>query len=109
MGVCVGVRLFRGMVEKHNATQQHKLDACFEVLTHLRTADSMRVLKTWVNGWATSYRYHDPTLYPCLFGCHAKPDSLDHYAQCSNLFALGKFIRGHSSDDPLIRMGLVQP
>ena len=69
----------------------------------------MRVLKTWVNGWATMYRYHEPTLYPCLFGCHAKPDDLNHYVQCPHLYALSKFVRGHASDDPLIRLGLVHP
>ena len=86
-----------------------KLDACFEVLRTLRTADAMRFIKTWVNGWASTYRYHEPTLYPCLFGCQAKPDDLGHYVQCSHLFAMSKFLRGHISDDPLVRLGLVSP
>jgi len=32
-----------------------KLNACIEL-----TADSMRVVKRWVNGWATSPRYLEP-------------------------------------------------
>ena len=38
-------------------------------LRQLRKHDAMRVIKTWVNSWATSYRLHEPVLLPCLFGC----------------------------------------
>ena len=47
--------------------------------------------------------------FPCLFGCAARPDSLHHYVQCPHLFALCKYLRPDSSDDPLIRLGLSQP
>ena len=105
------IKRIRNLFAPHalNFETHIQLDTCFEVLRTMRTADSMRVMKTWVNGWATTYRYHEPTLYPCLFGCHAKPDDLKHYVQCSHLFAMNKFIRGHVSDDPLVRLGLVHP
>eukprot|EP00959_Pyramimonas_sp_CCMP1952_P447717 9375027-Pyramimonas_sp.AAC.1 len=46
----------------------------------------MSALRTWGNGWLTSYR----TLHPqgqlkCRFGCQ-RPDRLQHYARCPILY-----------------------
>ena len=46
------------------------LDLCFESLKKLRVSDVVKVLKCWCNGWATSRRYHEDKLLPCLFGCN---------------------------------------
>jgi len=85
------------------------LASCINSLKSLRCVDSMRILKTWANGWATSYRMHDPILLPCLFGCVGRPDDLCHYVQCPHLYALCKYLRTDSSENPLIRLGLSQP
>ncbi len=86
-----------------------KLDAFLATLKSLRCADSIRVWKTWINGWATSYRLHSTNLYPCLFGCEGAPDDLKHYVRCPHLFALCKYLISHTSADPLERLGLVSP
>ena len=86
-----------------------KLHACTDVLKTLRTAHSIKIFKTWVNGWCTSHRFHDPVRCPCLFGCTAKPDDMSHFIMRPHLYALGLFFRGHLSSDPLVRLGLVKP
>ncbi len=88
---------------------QVNLDTCLTVLKSLRCADSIRVWKTWVNGWATSHRYHSTNLYPCLLGCSGAPDDLKHYVRCPHLYALCKYLINHTSADPLARLGLVNP
>ncbi len=88
---------------------QVKLDACLATLKTLRCADSIRVWKTWINGWATSYRLRSTNLYPCLLGCDGAPDDLTHYVRCSHLYALCKYLISHTSADPLTRLGLVNP
>ena len=65
--------------------------------------------KCWCNGWATSRRYHEDKLLPCLFGCSKCSDDLHHYLQCPHLFALWGFLAGGASADPLARWGLIQP
>ena len=35
------------------------LKQCLEVTKSLRMSDSMKVIKTWANGWATSRRLHE--------------------------------------------------
>ena len=42
-----------------------------------------KAVKTWLNGWVTSYRMHEEVLHNCLLGCIDAPDSLQHYLQCS--------------------------
>ena len=74
----------------------------------------MCTIKTLTNAWATSYRYHEGILLPCIFGCsksmfgclnfdtlraHESPfDTVAHYIRCPILNyivckALGKFTR----------------
>ena len=41
------------------------------------------VLKAWCNGWCTSRRFQNKDgELGCVFGCHGKPHSLEHYASC---------------------------
>ncbi len=49
-----------------------------KLLKKFRAHDAMRVIKSWVNSWATSDRYHEPVILPCLFGCVGAVDILDH-------------------------------
>ena len=82
------------------------LAASLMQLKRNRVADVMKVLKSWCNGWATSYRYHEDIKLPCLFGCVNCADSMHHYMQCPHLFALCKYLCPSTSEDPLIRWGL---
>ena len=49
---------------------EHSIDlvACLKTLRGLSASDSAKVLKTWLNGWVTSYRLHED-LHNCLLGC----------------------------------------
>jgi len=85
------------------------LEGAFGILKGCRVSDAMKVLKCWINGWATSYRYHEDKLLPCLLGCDCCKDELSHYLQCPHLFALWKFLAGSTSEVPLVRWGLIQP
>ena len=91
--------------------QNHaNLERCFGILRGCRVADAIKVIKCWVNGWATSQRYHEDNLLPCLFGCSGCVDSLSHYLQCPALLALWRFLAlGNASEDPLVRWGLIHP
>ena len=86
-----------------------RLDHCIAVLRKNRAADVMKVLKGWCNGWATSSRFHEDILLPCLFGCRGCNDDLHHYMQCPILYALWSFLAGGASADPLERWGLIRP
>ena len=46
---------------------------------------------------------------PCLFGCSGCVDELEHYLQCPHLFSLRTFLAGSTSEDPLVRWGLIRP
>ena len=46
-----------------------------------------QVLKTWINSWATSHRFHERIRLPCLLGC-GSDDSLHHYLRCQRLWDL---------------------
>ena len=85
------------------------LERCWCILRENRVSDVIKVLKCWCNGWATSRRYHEDKLLPCLFGCISCQDTLEHYLQCPHLYALWSFLAGSTSPDPLKRWGLIQP
>ena len=85
------------------------LDRCWATLKKCRVADAVKIIKTWSNGWATSSRYHEGVILPCLFGCKSCTDNLQHYMQCPHLFALWTFLAGDISSDPLVRWGLIGP
>ena len=52
---------------------------------------SVKVLKTWLNGWVTSYRMTEQVLHNCLLGCQGYPGSLDNMCHCPHLYALTIF------------------
>ncbi len=77
------------------------------VLRRMRKHDAMRVFKTWVNSWATSWRMHEPKLLPCVFGCPAGKDQQSHYVMCPILFALQTLLIPDCPSDPTARIGLI--
>ena len=85
------------------------LDGCWGALKKCRVADAVKIIKTWSNGWATSSRYHEGLILPCLFGCKSCIDCLEHYIQCHHLRALWTFLAGDVNSDPLKRWGLITP
>ena len=52
-----------------------------------RKGHSLMFVKTIVNSWSTSYRYHEPDRLPCIFGCEGCKDNLEHYLVCDVLWA----------------------
>lgn len=56
---------------------------CLEVLKAVSSIPlATKVIKTWLNGWISSYRMREDTLHNCLLGCREERDSLQHYLQC---------------------------
>jgi len=85
------------------------LDGAFATLQSLSGSQAIRILKTWLNGWATSHRMHEDPVLDCLLGCDGAKDSLPHYVMCPHLFAFVSFFFEGTSSDPLIRIGLKAP
>ena len=85
------------------------LPECWCILRKCRVSDAVKVIKGWCNGWATSRRYHEDILLPCLFGCYSCQDDMSHYLCCPHLFALWSFLALPVSCDPLVRWGLIAP
>ena len=85
------------------------INAIFETLRKLEGPASIKVIKTWLNGWATSTRMHEEKDLGCLLGCCNQPDSLKHYIHCKHLCALQKFLFQEVSEEPQIRFGIKDP
>ena len=64
-----------------------------------------KIIKTWLNGWVTSYRMHEEHLHQCLFGCDDR-DSLDHYTSCHFVHSLQSFLVPGCPRDKLARWGV---
>ena len=80
------------------------------IMRKFRKHDAIRIIKTWVNSWATSRRYHEPVILPCLFGCagDGSTDDLSHYVMCPHLFTiLSKLTDAPAC--PVKRLGLSTP
>jgi len=45
----------------------------------LPTQVAQQLLRTWANGWTTSYRMHESELLNCIFGCVGEKDCLQYY------------------------------
>ena len=92
-----------------DCTNHVSLSECFGTLKGCKVSVAIRVLKCWSNSWATSHRYHEDKILPCLLGCTGCLDSLDHYLSCPHLFALWSFLIEGTSEDPLTRWALLKP
>ncbi len=97
------------MVAPYTASAEDlQVRACMTALKRLRQHDAMRVVKTWVNSWATTDRYHEAIRLPCIFGCPCK-DKLAHYIGCPILFYLTSQVLPQVPALPLERIGLGSP
>ena len=86
-----------------------EISSAFKILASTRMHDAMRVLKTWVNSWATSHRSHESVQHRCLFGCDDARDSMNHYVMCPILFAITRQLVPATPACPLKRIGLIDP
>jgi hypothetical protein len=84
-------------------------EASYKLLCATEKSIGLKVLKTWLNGWATSHRMHEDETHVCLLGCPDAVDSLTHYIHCPHLFAMQKFLFEDTSDDPCVRFGIKSP
>lgn len=85
------------------------LQQCINTLNTITDSARVKVVKTWLNGWATSCRIKGNFERTCLLGCPDARDSAAHYLMCPRIFAVCRFVLPTSSDDPLIRCGLCRP
>ncbi len=69
----------------------------------------IKVVKTWLNGWATSHRFHEDEIHDCLLGCKGEKDSLTHYVNCPHIYAMLRFLFVDISEDPSVRMEIKAP
>ena len=54
-------------------------------LRQLRGHYAMTILKTWLNGWATSERFHEQHGHTWIFGCPRQRATVTHYVSCPHL------------------------
>ncbi len=85
------------------------VNAALNLLSTTSGPIGIKVVKTWLNGWATSHRMHEDNVHCCLLGCRDEQDSLNHYIHCPHLFALQRFLFSGISENPLIRFGIQTP
>jgi len=48
----------------------------------------MTVIKTILNSWVTSHKFHEAMLIDCIFGCEGCKDTLTHYLSCDPFWTL---------------------
>lgn len=77
-------------------------------LLQLSPHSAMCVLKTWLNGWTTSHRMHEPFLRSCIFGCVDAHDDLCHYVQCEALWTAVGNASGVFSSSLAERIGVTE-
>ena len=81
-------------------------DSACAVMRKVRKHVAMCVIKTWTNSWATSHRYHETVLLPCLMGCQEGKDDLSHYADCIQIELVLRALLQRPPSSPLERFGL---
>ena len=86
-----------------------EIDNAVSLLGKMSSPCALKVIKTWMNGWATSARMHEEVVLECVLGCQSEGDCLSHYVCCPHLFAMQKFLCEDVSSNPLIRFGLKCP
>ena len=85
-------------------------DNIFTELNKCSTRISMIAVKTFVNGWATTRRYHEQIRLPCIFGCKGTNDTLEHYLTCKRLWLVtDKHCADTVGTSVLHRLGLRSP
>ena len=53
-----------------------------KILKEIKGHTAMAAMKTMMNGWATTRRFHRDKIIKCIFGCD-EPDDMTHYWRCS--------------------------
>ena len=48
----------------------------------------MCLFKSYIGGWTTSSRMHEPIIRNCLLGFSDRQDNIKHYLQCSPLWQI---------------------
>ena len=109
---CMGrlvARRINNMFPNCSFSDRVDLDRAFKSLAQQSKSCAMMVLKTWLNGWATSTRYHEPVIHSCLWGCPGGlPDATAHYISCPRLWkSIQAAIKEIVPNDPLDRLALV--
>ena len=96
-----------------DANSSLQLEESFWILKSMRKHEAMQVVKTWANAWATSSRYHENPVLPCIFGCPPSPgsdDRLSHYIACPIMWSLAQDAIGTElPNTSLSRVGVCNP
>ena len=85
------------------------LNLCIISLNSIPVSAQVKVVKTWVNGWATTHRIKGNFFRTCMLGCTDAPDSLAHYLMCPIIYAVCLHVLPNTCEDPLVRCGLCEP
>jgi len=79
----------------------------FDNLKMLSGQTVSAVVKTRLNSWTSSARFHDQQIDFCIFGCPCQSDNLMHYVQCNRMWrVVRKATWAAVSDDLLDRFGI---
>jgi hypothetical protein len=77
-----------------------------QACARLSPKHASNVVKTWLNAWCTSDRFHETSRQSCIFGC-SFPDKLDHYLVCPAMrVALANVSLGALGSSPLQLLAL---
>ena len=76
-------------------------------LRQLRGHYATTILKTWLDGWATSERFHERHGHTCVFGCPRQRDTVAHSVSCPRLWrTVWKLTGAHRRRSPLQKLAL---
>ena len=82
----------------------------FDSMKLLAPHCAMCIVKTFLNAWTTSRRFHEDVAMPCLFGCRVKRDELEHYIVCARLWkAIAARTEGPIACDTLDQLSISAP
>ena len=73
-------------------------------------ACAIMVIKSWLNGWSTSSRFHEETIQVCLWGCRDEVDAMRHYVLCPRMWlSIEAAVGERVTTDPLERLAIANP
>jgi len=80
------------------------------ILKSVKSHTAMCIFKTYIGGWTTSLRMHEPVKRRCIFGCSGQWDDLYHYLECAPLWDIAcKQINFETPHTFAARLCLVNP
>ena len=84
--------------------------AVFSSMRQLSPHPAMCVVKSYLNAWATSVRFHEDRRLSCVLGCADSEDSMVHYMKCDRLWQIvNDSVRGGVASDSLGRLAISAP